>query len=166
MWYFKALGRYAGFSGRADRTEFWSFTVPNALAIGALEGLLDLRTHPLSGLFSLLILIPTVAVAVRRLHDTGRSGWHLLLSFVPCLGYLVLLFFWLEAGDIGDNEYGWSPAVAERPILSLTDHLPWEPASPAGSQVDVYGRSPAAAKQPTLTLTGRLPWEPQSPRGS
>lgn len=64
---------------------------------------------PLSGLFTLIVLLPSLAVAVRRLHDTGRSGWWLLLALIPVLGWVVLLVFMVEKGERGANAYGPEP---------------------------------------------------------
>ncbi|GAA4409577.1 DUF805 domain-containing protein [Quisquiliibacterium transsilvanicum] len=63
----------------------------------------------LSGLFVLAMLLPSLAVSVRRLHDIGRSGWWLLVSFIPLIGAIVLLVFALRDGDAGDNAYGPNP---------------------------------------------------------
>ena len=68
----------------------------------------------LSGAFALGTLLPSIAVAVRRLHDTGRSGLWLLLGIIPLLGAIVLLYFTVQEGDVGPNEYGEDPKAAER----------------------------------------------------
>ena len=90
--------KYADFSGRARRSEFWWFALFNAIG------------SPILGLIvSLALLLPGLAVAARRLHDTGRSGWWLLLIFVIVIGWIVLLVFYVTEGQPGDNQYGPSP---------------------------------------------------------
>jgi len=114
-WYLQALRKYAEFSGRARRTEYWMFVLFNVLASGALSVLEALAFNGpgvLSGLYSLAVLVPSLAVSVRRLHDTGRSGWWLLIALVPLLGVVVLLVFAVQDGQPGDNAYGPNPKVA------------------------------------------------------
>jgi uncharacterized membrane protein YhaH (DUF805 family) len=111
------LGKYMTFRGRARRREYWNYVLfyfllyLGLLLIDALTGTFSIETEMgfLSGLFTLLTLLPTIAVAVRRLHDTDRSGWWLLLGVVPLLGAIVLLYFTVQEGDAGDNEYGADP---------------------------------------------------------
>ena len=113
------LSNYATFSGRASRPEFWWWILAIFL-LGFLIQLLDAfivapmlgfepsdenAGQPLSLIFSLAILIPAIAVAVRRLHDAGKSGWWLLLSFVPIIGTLILLWFYTRPSD-GPNDWG------------------------------------------------------------
>ncbi|MDI6711619.1 MAG: DUF805 domain-containing protein [Anaerosomatales bacterium] len=114
-WYLEALKKYATFSGRASRAEYWWFVLFNLLfgiAVGVLDVLLgtvtDDGTGVLGTLYTLAILLPGIAVAIRRLHDTDRSGWHMLLAFVP-LANIVLLAFFLEDGTPGPNRYGPDP---------------------------------------------------------
>ena len=116
-WYMEALRKYATFSGRARRKEFWFFQLFVLLIAMVLSlvdrmlGLLDDETGfgPLSGLFSLAMFIPSLAVSVRRLHDTDRTGWWALLYFVPLLGFLVLLVFFVLDGTRGTNRFGEDP---------------------------------------------------------
>lgn len=115
-WYFKVLKRYADFNGRARRKEYWLFVLFHiliCLVLGVVDGVLGLDNKnsiiSLAGLYSLAIFIPSIAVAVRRLHDTNRSGWWLLLSLIPCVGGIVLLIFFVEDGQFGENEYGSNP---------------------------------------------------------
>lgn len=126
-WYVKVLRQYADFSGRARRQEFWMFTLINmavfvVLGIGAgilanvSEGLGGLAFVGI-GLYYLAILVPSLAVAVRRLHDTGRSGWFLLLSLVPLVS-LVLLYFYILEGDAGPNLYGPDPKDPDADVFS------------------------------------------------
>lgn len=116
-WYLKALRQYADFRGRARRKEYWFFVLFNvlfAVAFGLVDmglGLWDQASGigVLSGLYWLAVLLPGIAVSVRRLHDTGRSGWWLLIGFVPILGFLVLLVFFVLDGESGENAYGSNP---------------------------------------------------------
>jgi uncharacterized membrane protein YhaH (DUF805 family) len=116
-WYLKALKNYAGFGGRAQRKEFWLYILFYVLfgtAVGLIEMMLGMRGPegqggPLSLLYALAFLVPTIAVAVRRLHDSGRTGWWLLLGFIPILGALVLIFFYVLDSEPGDNPYGPNP---------------------------------------------------------
>ncbi|WP_311568508.1 DUF805 domain-containing protein [Photobacterium arenosum] len=116
-WYLYALRKYAVFSGRAQRQEYWYFFLINlvvTLALGIADNLLNTPgagegTGLLGGVYSLAVLIPSVAVGVRRLHDIGKSGWWMLLSLIPILGFVILLFFFARAGQPGPNEYGNNP---------------------------------------------------------
>lgn len=112
-WYLAVLKNYAGFSGRARRKEFWMFTLISFVIsivlsiIGSLIG-----TDILSYIYSLAILIPSLAVAVRRLHDTSRSGWWLLIGLVPLVGFIVLIVFFASEGKQEPNQYGTNPKLA------------------------------------------------------
>lgn len=101
--------KYAVFSGRAPRSEYWWFHLSLGLVYGFFVTLaMALRSELLLGLAVLVVvvaLLPSYAVTVRRLHDTGRSAWHLLWSFVP-LGWLVLLYFMVQRSEEGENRYG------------------------------------------------------------
>jgi len=94
------FNKYADFNGCASRPEFWwwfLFTVVASLALQAVN-------YNLSGAFSIATFLPSVAVGARRLHDIDRSGWWQLLYFVPVIGWIVLIIFWVEAGQA--NRYG------------------------------------------------------------
>jgi uncharacterized membrane protein YhaH (DUF805 family) len=116
-WYLAALNKYAVFEGRSRRKEYWMFTLINALIIVVLSWIdmftgwysLEGELGMLSGLFSLAILIPSIAVGVRRLHDTDRSGWWMLLCFFPLIGVAVLLVFFVLDGTPGSNRFGEDP---------------------------------------------------------
>ncbi|MEX6508826.1 DUF805 domain-containing protein [Jiella sp. M17.18] len=103
--------KYADFRGRASRSEFWYAElgiVLLAFAIGFAEQLLAPRTGLFVGdLYSLAALIPSLSIAVRRLHDTGRSGWYYLLVFIPLVGALVLLVFFCQRSDERPNRFGY-----------------------------------------------------------
>ena len=108
--------KYARFSGRADISEYWYYVLFNMLVaffVGLVDGLIG-ADFILVSIYLLAVMIPGIAVGVRRLHDTGRRGWLILLSFVPFIGticaiYLLVMF--LLPGDYGDNEYGPDPRM-------------------------------------------------------
>jgi uncharacterized membrane protein YhaH (DUF805 family) len=116
-WYLQVLKNYAKFDGRARRKEYWMFFLFNlifAIVATVLDNLLglaikDVGYGPFYILYALATLIPGIAVGVRRLHDTGKSGWYLLLGLIPCVGGIILLVFFVTAGDVGENEYGPDP---------------------------------------------------------
>lgn len=110
-WYLEVLKKYTVFSGRARRKEYWMFILINliiALVLGFIEGLAG-GPGIIGGLYSLAVLIPGLAVSVRRLHDTDRSGWWLLISFVPLIGFAVFLVFMVQEGQTKENKYGSNP---------------------------------------------------------
>ena len=107
------------FSGRARRREYWFFFLFNALislALASIDnsmGMLDASVGlgVLGGLYTLAVMLPSVTVGVRRLHDTGRSGWWILISLVPIVGAIVLVIFLATSGQEGDNQFGPDPKV-------------------------------------------------------
>ena len=124
-WMLMPLRRYAEFSGRSRRKEYWMFLLLNVL-IGLFVGLvflvgyyadmsqteMDTYLMPvvwLAGLYSLAALIPGVAVTIRRLHDTDRSGWNILWGLVPLFGALLLLVYYISDGTQGPNRFGADP---------------------------------------------------------
>ncbi|WP_219834004.1 DUF805 domain-containing protein [Paenibacillus sp. R14(2021)] len=112
-WYLKVLQNYAVFTGRARRKEFWMFILFNILMSIALT-IVDhmLGTYRvLSMLYSLAVIVPSIAVMVRRLHDTGRSGWWYLLVLIPFVGGIILLVFACQDSDPGSNRYGPNPKL-------------------------------------------------------
>jgi uncharacterized membrane protein YhaH (DUF805 family) len=118
-WYLDVLKKYAEFSGRARRKEYWMFALFNALIyiaimifsaiLGAIDNSLALIGTLLLLVYILAIFVPSLAVAVRRLHDTGRSGWWFLIAFVPFVGGIILLVFTVQDSVPGENEYGKNP---------------------------------------------------------
>ncbi|MBW2186194.1 MAG: DUF805 domain-containing protein [Deltaproteobacteria bacterium] len=110
-WYLAVLKNYAGFSGRARRKEYWMFLLFNmiiAVVLGFIEGLFG-SPGILGSIYSLAVLVPSIAVSMRRLHDTGRSGWWMLIGFVPLIGAIVLLIFFVQDSMQSSNQYGSSP---------------------------------------------------------
>ncbi len=111
--YLQVLKKYAVFDGRAPRAEYWGFWLINVGAIVVFTVVLPILRIPpiLTIVYSLAIILPSLAVQVRRLHDTSRSGWWLLLTFVP-LGAFVLIIFLLMDSTPGHNKYGANPKGA------------------------------------------------------
>ncbi|MBU3907133.1 MAG: DUF805 domain-containing protein [Nanoarchaeota archaeon] len=122
-WYFEVLKKYAVFAGRARRKEYWYFCLFNAI-FSIVLSIIDVRIwgfQPvdklsiifglglLGGLYSLAVLIPSLAVTIRRFHDTGKSGWWLLISLVPFVGCIVLLIFLVRDSEPGENRWGANP---------------------------------------------------------
>lgn len=109
--------KYMEFSGRASRSEYWYYSlgyVIGSIVVSIVGGLLGNIPHMvLMGLYSLGLLLPALAVSVRRLHDLDKSGWWLLISLIPLLGALALLFFYVQKGTTGPNRYGSDPLAAE-----------------------------------------------------
>ena len=109
-WYLGCWKKYAEFGGRARRTEFWMFALINfivSLGIGFVEGMLGMGGM-LAGLYSLAVMLPSLAVSVRRLHDVDRCGWWLLIALVPLLGIILLIFFCIDSKP-GENRFGPNP---------------------------------------------------------
>ena len=127
-WYVKALKQYVDFSGRARRREYWMFVLVNVVIVIALSvidtllGTGGFRATAgggsfyaanslglLSGLYTLAVLLPSIAVTVRRLHDTDRSGWWMLLVLLPVVGWVVLWALSALEGERHANRYGPDP---------------------------------------------------------
>lgn len=130
QWYIKVLKQYADFSGRARRKEYWMFFLINLLisfAIGFVSGFIT-GINPESTMasatiilpiaYSLAVFIPSIAVGVRRLHDTNRSGWWLLISLVPVIGAIILIIFLVQDSQPGSNQYGENPKGVESPAVT------------------------------------------------
>ena len=134
--YLAVLKNYATFSGRARRREYWMFQLINILIfiglwlIGAMVDFVVI----IAGLYMLAMLVPSLAVSVRRLHDTGRSGWWILLNLVPFVGGIIVLVFMCLDSAPGDNTYGSNPKGMTTPVA---------PTMPAQAQV-----APAPAPAP------------------
>ncbi|MEN2475613.1 DUF805 domain-containing protein [Burkholderia stabilis] len=115
------LNQYAKFEGRARRAEYWYFALLSGIlsvvgqvigAVGRDAGLITLLLLGVIFLVSLALIIPGIAVSVRRLHDTGRSGWFLLLGFIPIVGGILLLVWMCSRGTEGPNRFGSDPIPA------------------------------------------------------
>ncbi|TIC87513.1 DUF805 domain-containing protein [Nocardioides sp. GY 10113] len=102
------LAKYVDFTGRAPRSEYWWFFVFNLLvSMGATTVDQIIGGDVVAALAALALLLPGLAVAVRRLHDTGRSGWWVLIVLVPIAGWIVLIVFFVLPGDRFQNRYGF-----------------------------------------------------------
>ncbi len=121
-WYLKVIRNYAGFSGRARRKEYWMFALFNMIIIfglnflagivmGASEDGGMMATSFLGGLYGLAVFLPSLAVIVRRLHDTGKSGWYYLWIFVPLIGLILVFIALVKDSDPGENKYGPNPKM-------------------------------------------------------
>ena len=109
--YLATLKKYADFNGRARRTEYWLFVLLNsiiAMLLSVVDYLLD-SSGFIGLIFALAIFIPSIAVAVRRLHDTNRSGWWMLITFIPVIGIIALLIFFVLDSSPGENRFGANP---------------------------------------------------------
>lgn len=114
-YYKKVLNHYADFTGRARRKEYWMFVLVNFLVmmvVGIISGLLSTAFSSevpfvlFYGAYSLAILVPTLAVTVRRLHDIGKSGWMYFVGLIPLIGGIWLLVLLVTEGNHGPNQYG------------------------------------------------------------
>ena len=121
-YYLVVLKKYAVFSGRARRAEYWYFVLFNAVvsiilsilgkAIGVFNmtiGTVGNEINILSIIYSLAVLVPGLAVAVRRLHDVGKSGWMVLINLIPLIGQIWILVLMMKDSTPGENEYGSNP---------------------------------------------------------
>lgn len=122
-YYLHVLRNYTNFSGRARRKEYWMFVLFNFIFVviaAVLDNVLGLTFAPgipygwIYLLYTLFVLLPSLAVGVRRLHDIGKSGWWLLIALIPLIGGIWLLVLLVTDGNAGDNEYGPDPKQAER----------------------------------------------------
>jgi uncharacterized membrane protein YhaH (DUF805 family) len=115
-WYLDAWKNYVTFTGRSRRKAYWMFVLFNIIAAvlaGVIDNVLGLAGKdgygPISGLYSLAVFIPGLALAIRRLHDTGRTGWWMLLGLIPLFGWIILLIFFVTNSQPGSNQYGPNP---------------------------------------------------------
>lgn len=110
-WYLAVLKKYAEFNGRARRQEYWMFVLFNMIfAIAASVVDMIIGTYPaINTIYSLAVLIPGLAVSVRRLHDTGKSGWMLLIGLIPIIGWIWVFVLLVTDSKPGENEYGKNP---------------------------------------------------------
>jgi uncharacterized membrane protein YhaH (DUF805 family) len=121
-WYLMVLKKYADFNGRARRKEYWMFALFNCLICFAamILGLIFMKVsvglgifiYVLLGLYGLAVLLPGLAVSVRRLHDSSKSGWMILICLVPFVGSLIVFIFMLLDSTPGANLYGPNPKGA------------------------------------------------------
>jgi uncharacterized membrane protein YhaH (DUF805 family) len=115
-WYIEVMKKYAVFSGRARRQEYWMFVLSNVIIVlflSIIDGIAgsdsESSRNTLTTLYGLTVLLPGLAVSVRRVHDTGRSGWWMLIGLIPIIGAIVLLIFIIQDSQLMDNQYGPNP---------------------------------------------------------
>jgi len=119
QWYLEMLAKYNDISGRARRKAYWMAFLVNLgisivlAVIGSVLGLTFGEFNLLSTVYSVIMLVPGFTLTVRRLHDTDRSGWWLLIGFIPLIGALALLYFACSEGTRGSNRYGPDPKYGE-----------------------------------------------------
>ncbi|MFI5963813.1 DUF805 domain-containing protein [Streptomyces asoensis] len=112
-WYVDVLKKYAVFGGRARRQEYWMFTLFSVI-ISIVIAIIDsvIGSSILGILYTLAVLLPSLGVAVRRLHDTDRSGWWILIGLIPLVGAIILIVFLATEGKQEPNQYGPNPKLA------------------------------------------------------
>jgi uncharacterized membrane protein YhaH (DUF805 family) len=118
-WYLTVLKKYAQFDGRARRKEYWYFALFNFIVMVVLIGIdfsvgsgsAAMGFGVLSGIYLLATLIPNLAVSIRRLHDTNRSGWWILIGLIPFIGGIAIIVLMVLEGTAGHNQYGDDPVT-------------------------------------------------------
>lgn len=122
-YYSICLSKFADFSGRARRREYWTFALVNCLIamllliLGLAFGEDSPASNILVTIFYLIMLVPNLSVSVRRLHDIGKSGWYMFLSLIPLIGGLILLVWALMDSESGENQYGKNPKEEDNKTL-------------------------------------------------
>lgn len=109
-WYLQAIKNYCNFSGRASRKEYWMFILFNfifTLVLNVIDWLLGIRVF--SSIYLLFVMLPSISVQFRRLHDIDKSAWWLFIALIPIVGGIILFVFSLQQGTIGENKYGSDP---------------------------------------------------------
>lgn len=159
--YLAVLKKYADFSGRATRSEYWTFFLINfliSLVLSILEGMIKTKGlfSTLSVIYSLAIITPGIAVGIRRMHDIGKSGWMLLVVFIPFIGPLWSIFLLAKAGDPAENEYGPVPSNVGGTTSPDTGQVNYVP---------TYEQQPMPTPDltQTTTVTAQEPIVPQAP---
>lgn len=164
-WYLRVLKQYATFSGRAQRKEYWMFTLFNFIVYVVVDILQTVASNSqlasvafilaiLYLLYSLGILIPSVAVTARRLHDIGKSGWWMLISIIPLIGAIILLVLLITDSKPGDNQYGPNPkgvgggAPAPQAAAPMPPQAPPAPEAPAAPSAP--GPEDTSSGSPTI----------------
>lgn len=106
----KCLNNYATFSGRAQRSEYWWFYLFNII-LSVVANIIDAAIGiPIFSIIVLLgLIIPGIAVSVRRMHDLGKSGWWIFIALIPLIGIILLIYWFVSRGTEGPNEYGPDP---------------------------------------------------------
>nr|WP_254115438.1 DUF805 domain-containing protein [Bacillus haynesii] len=112
-WYIKVVKNYVGFQGRARRKEYWMFYLFNfifSFVLGFIKGFTGFSL--LLNLYTIALLLPSLAVTVRRLHDIGKSGWWILIGFIPVVGQIILIILNCQDSEKRENQYGPNPKTA------------------------------------------------------
>src|SRR3954453_11932685 len=178
QWYLKVLKQYADFNGRARRTEFLMFVLFGAIAsaiLGLVDSLIGTARFIASGgyfyspgvlglIYGLAVLVPTIAVGVRRLHDTDRSGWWWLLWLIPIVGQIILIVFWALDGTPGPNRYGPDPKQEAMAVGSPPGGYPQASGHPQQAHPPQSAQQQGAPQQ-GYSQTGQ-PWEQQQYPGN
>ncbi len=143
-YYTEALKNYVKFEGRASRKQYWYFTLWNiiiSIVVSIVLGIiLQGNGVYVSWIYSLAVLLPSLALLIRRTHDIGKSGWWVLLLLVPIVGAIVILVFLCTPGEPGTNKYGTNPnEVAEVPSTSAPEPAPMSEATPVESTPNANG---------------------------
>ena len=122
-WYLEVLKNYAKFDGRAHRTEFWMFVLVSiivSVVLNIVDAIIgtggDLGGGVLASIYALAVLIPTLAVGARRLHDIGKSGWWQLLGLIPIVGAIILIVWFATKGHESENQHGPNPWDGPQPV--------------------------------------------------
>jgi uncharacterized membrane protein YhaH (DUF805 family) len=112
-WYLEVLKKYAVFDGRSRRSEYWYFALFNFIITVVFEILTQASGVflVLLYIYDLAVLLPAIGVSIRRLHDTNRSGWWILIGLIPIVGWIILIVFMGQDSDLGDNKYGSNPKL-------------------------------------------------------
>ena len=110
--YLEVLKKYTVFNGRARRSEYWYFVLFNliiSIGLGIIDGVVGLMDFGISDVYSLGVLVPSIAVGVRRMHDVGKSGWMYFVVLIPIIGAIWLLVLFFTDSQLGSNKWGENP---------------------------------------------------------
>jgi uncharacterized membrane protein YhaH (DUF805 family) len=120
-WYTDVIKQYAVFDGRATRPEYWWFTLITTVISLILRFAIPGAAGPIiSAIYGLAVLLPSIGVTIRRLHDTNRTGWWILVVLIPIVGWIWLIVLLAMAGDSGSNQYGSPPGTqAGEPVAGV-----------------------------------------------
>lgn len=111
-YYISVLKQYAEFSGRSSRKEYWMFVLFNIIISVGISFIAQSMDMPmLSTVYSLAVFLPSLGVGIRRLHDVNKSGWMLLVSLIPLVGWIWAIVLLATKGDEGENQYGPAPVL-------------------------------------------------------
>jgi len=134
-YYTGVLKKYAVFSGRAPRKEYWYFILFNTLAYFVLAFIDD--SGVLVGIYALSVVVPSFAVGIRRLHDIGKSGWRLLIALIPLIGSIILIIYLVRDSQPGENQYGPSPKESKEITISENKVATQNYCHSCGSKIDL-----------------------------